>query len=554
MTERHRPRRALAAVTACLAVTVGIGPIGNATAQTGSDCPTVIDADGLASQAQLREWNARTAQTGLRTTGSAAHQDVVDWLEEEMLAIPGVSTRSLGYQIKRWQPTPRADNGRGRSLAKAGGLKVTEAGGEAQQVPVVGAVPYALPTGKRGQAGDLVYLPPDLEISPATASGKIVIRDFPDAGVPYAGLFALSYFLTPDLLGEAANDYDHGGFADGPLHADLVAAGRAGAAGVVVAFDFPREQVLGYYEPHRGMHYRMPAVGVGVEEAERLKRIAAEGGSARVAVLAETDRATTRSLIATLPGTSTERIVFGTNTDGNTWVQENGHAGMLALAHYFADLPMQCRPRTFEFVFATGHLHFSAEGTMDYARMLDEEYDSGTVAFAFAIEHLGTREVLPVARADGPGRELRYSGLGEAHGWFAGDSPALAAAAIEATVRRGLDRTAVLRGADVPQPGRVPPHCSFGGIGGTYHGHLIPTMAMISGPWSLWAPTFGEQAIDFDRMRSQVLAAGDTVLALDDVAREVIAGPTLAYRQARAAGAPTCDHERQPEEAPGPGE
>lgn len=70
-------------------------------------------------------------------------------------------------------------------------------------------------------------------------------------------------------------------------------------------------------------------------------------------------------------------------------------------------------------------------------------------------------------------------------------------------------------------------------------------MAMISGPWSLWAPSFGERAIDFERMRRQLLAAGDAVLALDDLPREVIAGNYLGYRAARAAGAPTCSQAQE---------
>ena len=79
-------------------------------------------------------------------------------------------------------------------------------------------------------------------------------------------------------------------------------------------------------------------------------------------------------------------------------------------------------------------------------------------------------------------------------------------------------------------------------------------MAIISGPWSLWAPSFGEQAIDFERMRSQLLAAGDAVLALDDLPRDQIAGLYPAERALRAAGAPTCPHQLPPERAPDPGE
>ena len=61
---------------------------------------------------------------------------------------------------------------------------------------------------------------------------------------------------------------------------------------------------------------------------------------------------------------------------------------------------------------------------------------------------------------------------------------------------------------------------------------------MISGPWSLYDPVFGRSAIDFGRMRSQVLAAGDAILALDGLPREQISGDyTLLPAAARAGGA-----------------
>ncbi len=251
----------------------------------------------------------------------------------------------------------------------------------------------------------------------------------------------------------------------------------------------------------------------------------------------------TRSLIATLPGQSPERIVLDTNTDGVGWVQENGNVGLLALAEHFARLPLRCRPRTLEFVFATAHLHRSSEGSELRARALDAEYDSGSVAFAFVMEHLGTREFLPREGS------LRPTGAAELSGWFAG-SPALAQAASAALAGRAVDRTFVLPGSDVPVPDRAPPQCSFGGIGTHFHSHLVPTTAMISGPWTLWAPSFGAAAVDHERMRRQVLAAGDALLALAPLPRDQIAGPYLDLRRARAAGAPTCPHDLPPEWAP----
>ncbi len=462
------------------------------TPATASDreCPTVID-ETFASAATLRALNATVAGFGLRSTGSPAHRRLIDWLERRMTRLPGVSVRSESFSIQRWHPGP--------GLLLSGGV-----------VPVASPVPYAAP-GLR--SGTLISLPPGTPITAANARGKVVLRDFP----------AL----------------DRGYLAEPLLHQDMVDAGTAGAAGVVVAFPFPHAQVRGYWDPHLGTHYRVPGVFVGADAARKLQ----VGSRTTIGVLAGRSPAATRSLIATLPGLSSERIVIDTNTDGVGWVQENGTVALLALAEHLSRLPMRCRPRTIEFVFATGHLHRPAEGSEFRARALDAEYDSGSVAFAFVLEHLGTREFLPSEGALAP------TGAAEPSGWFAG-SPVLAQAAATAVAGRAVDRTFVLPGSDPPVPGRAPPQCSFGGIGTHFHSHLVPTMAMISGPWTLWAPSFGPDAVDHNRMRRQVLAAGDAVLALGPVPREQIAGPYLDLRRARAGGAATCPHDLPPEWAP----
>ncbi|MET9230242.1 hypothetical protein [Lentzea sp. NPDC003310] len=462
-----------------------------APATAAADCSPAVDEQSFATASELRALNATVAGFGVRATGSPNHDRLISWLERRVDRLPNVSVRSEPFAIQRWQPGP--------GLLVSGGL-----------VPVAGPIPYSEP----GLAtGELVRLPAGTPITAANARGKVVLRDFP----------AL----------------DRGYLAEPLLDRDMVDAGLAGAAGVVVAFPFPHEQVKGYWDPHLGTHYRVPGVFVGADAAAVL----VPGTRTTIGVLAARLPAVTRSLVATLPGRSSERIVLDTNTDGVGWVQENGTVALLALAEHFARLPLRCRPRTIEFVFATGHLHRPAEGSEFRARALDAEYDTGSVAFAFVLEHLGTREYLPLDGA------LRPTGLAELSGWFAG-SPALTQAAFTALAGRAVDRTFVLPGTDPPVPGRVPPQCSFGGIGTHFHSHLVPTMAMISGPWTLWAPSFGAAAVDHERMRRQVLAAGDAITALAPVPREQIAGPYLEMRQARAAGAPTCAHDLPPEWAP----
>jgi hypothetical protein len=195
-------------------------------------------------------------------------------------------------------------------------------------------------------------------------------------------------------------------------------------------------------------------------------------------------------------------------------------------------------------------LHISREGSHRYSAQLDREYDDGTVACVFAIEHLGARDLNPEPRDDGSGRRLAFSNGDELLLWCVGPSDAMRDAVIHSVARRGLERVLVAPGLGATIEGQVPPIVSFGGIGTPYHAHLVPTTSFITGPWSLWAPAFGADAIDFALLRQQVLAAADVVRALDEAPSEAIAGEYLAYRAARAAGATAGRDVEPPELAP----
>jgi hypothetical protein len=545
----HVRAAALAALAALAAVSWASAP-GNAAggdaAAAGRPCPAVVSKGRFATAARLRRLVRRENRFGERYLASAAHKRTIDWIEDEVRAIRGFRVRSDPFRVWRWLPRTKARGRPGLDLGRAGGLSVTRPGGSPERVPVAGAVRWSKPTGRNGgQSGQLVYLAPDQEITAQNSAGKVVIREFPGGSLPYGAFGAIGLYVTPDLASETG-DYERPFINE--LHQELLAASAGGAAGVVFAFDVPRGQVHGYGDPHTGTIWRVPAVFVGGAEAGRLKSLAAAGGSARVVVRAKLDRARTRNLIATLPGRSRQLIVLGTNTDGQSWVQEDGVSGLIALARWYARLPLRCRPRTLQLSFASAHDTLVSDGTNRYAAPLDAQYDRGRIAFAFAVEHLGTREILPNAAGD----RLRFTGKGEAFLFAAGDSDVLRRTAVAATKRRRLDRTAVLQGIGVPTAGQVPPVCSMGGLGNAFHRRLIPTIAMISGPWSLYAPSFRGSAIDYGRMRSQLLAAGDAVLALDGLPDEQIAGSYPEMRRQRAQGAPTCPAEAYPQFAPGP--
>ncbi|KAL3482909.1 hypothetical protein BJX62DRAFT_245414 [Aspergillus germanicus] len=261
------------------------------------------------------------------------------------------------------------------------------------------------------------------------------------------------------------------------------------------------------------------------------------GCTVSLSVYATATPLTTRNLTAILPGSTAERIVYITHTDGNTFVQENGAAALLALAQYFASTPLHARRRTLEFAFNAGHLHISKEGSLGHAKQLSKDFETpnNNLALVIPVEHLGAREIEALPRPGNmPGRSLRYTGRGELMFWCTGPSIPVVCAAQAAISRYGLDRVLLTRGVSLPaRGGTVPTFTSFGGIGTYYHNLLVPTTSLISGPWSLWAPAFGIGAVDVARLRRQTLALGHVYLALEGVERSKIVGGYTEYRKSK---------------------
>jgi hypothetical protein len=557
-TAKRGGHAAVLAMSAALGLLVST----SASAQPTS-CPSTIDETTFASADQLRALTAKIAGFGLRNPGGAEHNRMLDWLEREFRAIPGMQVRSDAYTLTRWQPLPTfttsrrlptadgaLDDGRRalprtstgpRDLAAAGGLTVDGVG----SIPVSGAIPFTVPTSSSGTRAELVYIPNEVPITADNARGKIIVREVPPGSIAYPLFRAISHYVTPDF--PASGNYDRAFLR--PFDPSLIEAGRAGALGLVFVWDVPGDQVRGYWGPHTGTHYQVSGVFVGNEQGAALRQAAEEGRTARIVVRARWDKGRTRNIIATLPGQSRERIVVNTNTDGNTWVQENGSAGIIALARYLATLPVECRKRDVQFALTTAHMGYTNDGLFAYSSQLNHDYDQGTVAFALVMEHMGTLEQAPT----GPNNRLEFTGLTEPIAWSApAESPVLVEASIAAVKRRQLPRTAILQGVGAPDPSQVPQICSQGGLGTIFHTDLIPTTATITGPWSMFDPVFGDKAIDFDHMRREVLAMGDVARSLDGVPRLEIAGAYIEARERRANGGKACAHVRPPLVAPGP--
>jgi hypothetical protein len=556
-------KRLMAAITAVVSVALWAPSAEAATAPTApqDSCPTTAPV-GAFSANQMRELSARYVRDGVyRVAGTQAHEKSVAWLKHELEATPGVTVSESRRGVPTWEPRPHMAGG-GADLAAAGTVFVRR-GGKWQRLPVAGAVPLSLPTGRDGIGGKLAVIGNE-PITADNAKGRVVVLDLPSSSIPYALLGALSWYQTPDMADKAGANLERPFLVtDLPLGQRLVEAGRAGAAGVIVTFDVPREQVAGYFDPHTGVNFTIPAVFAGVDEREQLKALAAHGADARVAVRATRGTAQAPTLDARLSGAQGHRIVLQSHTDGVSWIQDNGPVAILALTRWFASLPQSCRP-SLEVLLTSGHL-VQSEGnnpTSREAKRIDEEFDQGLVGGVFTLEHLGSRAIEAFPRGAGkPGRELRYDGQSEVAAISVSESQLLVDAASGAVQRSGIDRVAVLRNLGLPGT-TAPPNCSPGGDNTAFWQRIVPAVQGISGPWSLFAPSFGEQSVDFGRMATQARIFADIVLAAAPQDPKVLAGNLLLYRELRAGGAPVCSdyvagdirNAFEPrDQAPGPG-
>src|SRR3954454_13860942 len=501
-------------------------------------CPVAPDPGALPDAAGLRKMNAFLGPLGARPTGSPEQAAYVDWIRRQVKSIPGVRLTEQRFTINRWTEGTNS-------------LRV-RIDGKATTLPVAGAIPYTLPTGADGVAGDAAFIPDDQAITADNARDRVVVRPAPAGSVP------LYDFLLPVVSWETydpASTFDptgnfYGDFINYNARvADLRAAAAAGAKGILFVKDLPRRQLIGHYEPYEGSAWKVPGMFLGADEGKTITDAIAAGRrtSIRLIERASLRKVQTPSLQAVLPGGSPQRIVVDSHTDGTNAVEDNGPVAMVAMLRYFASLPVECRPRTLQFAFSTAAFSQRVArpdvrhgGAGQLAEQLDRDYDQGTVSAVVVLEHLGAREYEAVPRKDGgPGQQLASTGRRSIQFIGVTPSPSLVGA-VDGVVRKyDMQRSILLQGADAPG-GTVPQHCSFGGEGTPYNVHLLPTIGFISAPQSLYDPAFELEGIDFDVMHSEVLGFTELINRMQPMSQEEIAGTVTTDRARRANGAQTC--------------
>jgi hypothetical protein len=338
----------------------------------------------LPDPAAVWEWQQKLNSFGPRFTGSASHKSFINFIEEQ-LENRGLQVHRSGHRFTRWQ-------------AQTWSLSVPHENGTPETIPVSSYFPYSGSTGPDGICAPLVFCGKNFR----GARGKIAVIEVRNIKLPSVLLFNQRKAIpkTASLPALVLNPVI-GSVLSGP---NLEKAQKAGVLGIICIWKgLSDEAAAGQYLPFTTGPHSCPALWAAGSARTRLRQLAKEGCMVRLVLDAVTDEsAESDSLHAVLPGVNHKKtLIINTHTDGPNDCEENGSAGLLALAQAFSQIPQESRKIDIVFVFVTGHFQLPQFGINGQAttRWLHEHPElwdgKGTHAEAVAgltIEHLGCME------------------------------------------------------------------------------------------------------------------------------------------------------------------
>ena len=329
----------------------------------------------LPSKNEVWEWQVWMAKLGPKYTGNRAHRTFVEFLAK-YLNDASLNVGRDHFSFPRWE-------------ARRWEIMVTPQTGSVFTAPVTSYFPYSGQTPASGVTGDLVYAgtAPHFDLSDKL-KGNIAIIDCPTSERPYGEWYKVWGVYPADLKFPSSVRPARSAVNQ------LTEFQKAGALGVILVWtDISDANAADQYTPFSRPLQNIPGLWVGRETGATLRILARDGARATLTLEAEIIPDTpTDTLIATLPGTSTDEVIIvNTHTDGPNAIEENGALGILALAKYFAQIPKDQRRRTLVFALTTGH--FAGPWVPSIRGVIDKhpELIKKAVA-AVTIEHLGCRE------------------------------------------------------------------------------------------------------------------------------------------------------------------
>jgi PA domain len=437
------------------------------------------------------EWMAKL---GPKYTGNPAHTEFVNWLATQ-LQLSGLHVEQDHYSFPRWD-------------AKRWEITVAGQPAGAAKIPVTSYFPYSGQTPAAGVSGELVYAGANPDFKLDALQGKIVVIDFAIKPRDFATMYK-PWGIYPAEAKFPAEIRPARGAVN-----DLAQFQKAGALAVILVWtDVSDANAADQYTPFYLPLQNIPGLYVGRDAGARLKALCGTGAKATVVLEVQTTPDTpTDTLIATLPGTSSDEvIVVNTHTDGPNATEENGGVAIVALAKYFSRIPIAERKRTLVFPLTTGH--FAIPWVPSIRGFVEKHPETIKKAVAaLTIEHLGCMEWLDNA-------SLQYRPTGEIEWSVAvSETKGVADILVDALQGSGDRRTGVVN----------PVHGGWIGEGSALAHAGIPTIGYIPQPnYLLAGPANGcIEKLNSDLLYSQIQVFAKVIHTMDQTSATELKGGT----------------------------
>lgn len=420
---------------------------------------------------------------GVRLTGSKAHNDFINYLQNEIKKL-GVKIYSDPFYFKRWEE-------------KRSSIDIID-GDKNINIPVSSAYPYSGETSENGITEELVYVK-NVADAPKTKS-KIAVFDVSNIN-----------FIPSEIAFDKRTSYPENVVLESKYEEPVITSfvrcfngmisKLTGAKAVILVWKGLHDDCIqGQYLSFIMGYQKIPMLWVNETNGRKVIEAAKAHKKAKFVLTAEIeDNAFTESFYCILKGKNAkECVIVNTHTDGTNGMEENGPIALLELMRNLAEQELE---RTHIFVFTTGHFRLptfkdirtgSFQSASRWLAMHRDLWDGKNghcrCVANLTIEHLGCKEWRDI---DG---EYTYTGKPEVEIVYTGNQ-FMDKLYIDTVKERKTVRTMTLRGHNALHFGEGQNFFTMG----------IPEISLVPAPYYLCviSDTHEMEKFDIDLMTEQ---------------------------------------------------
>jgi hypothetical protein len=394
-----------------------------------NDNLTTINKSFLPAPDVLQKWSVLKDEGGPTFTGSPSWKNYVAFLEKGLRERGLIDIKKDSIAYTRWFTSDERKKG-DWSLSVDG-----------KQVRVASYWAYSGATQPSGIKAPLVYY--DTKNPPFSIEGKIVVFDIPPLSFPPSVMNpGYEYASDPDTHRTDSlildTWYQVTYYTRFGKFNEILTEGKA--AGALVISGMGPGRAAGVYTiPLTPAEFGIPGLYLDRVAGKLVRKAAGEGRTATLKLLVEREDVEAYFLSGFLPGKNFGReddeiVLLISHTDGPNISQENGGLGILAVIHYFSQIPRDKRPRTLLVILDPEH-YVPARHATDWYELHPQA--AGKIVASIGVEHLGQLEYRE------QGDDFLPTGLPEETQLFVQDNDLLIKMAVKAVQDNRLPRTLV---------------------------------------------------------------------------------------------------------------